>query len=98
MRDDGIQFGQQIDSRRCDMGPDHSAVVKIALLAEKFLRLKPGEQTSDVRHRGDHHAADGRTGEASRTRCTQDPQDIELGQGQAGWLEALLHAAMQAVG
>src|ERR1700722_5600470 len=95
--DNSIQFSQNFHAFGSNVAPNHPAILRIALLAKEFLCLEPAEQASYVRFRGNHHPADSGTGEPAGTRRSQNPQDIELSQGEAGWLEPLLHGAMQVI-
>src|ERR1700678_436366 len=80
---DRVHFFQQLKSSWRDLGPDHTAVVLVALLADKLESLEPGEQAGNIGLGGDHAVADSRTGEAVRLRTAQDAQDVVLGGGDA---------------
>jgi len=93
-----VQFSQNFQTKISDVGPDHPAVLKVALLAEKRLRLQSGEEPGDIRFGRNHHASDRGTDQAGGSCGSQDSQDIVLRDGESGGLQPLLHCAMQAVG
>jgi hypothetical protein len=96
--DNAVELCQDFGSFCRYPAPDYPAILKIAMLTEKFLRLQTGEQAGNVGFGSDHHAADGRTSEPIGTRGSQDAQHVELRHGESSGLEPLLHGAMQAVG
>jgi hypothetical protein len=77
-----IQFCQHIQTLSGDVGPNYSAIVKIAALAQESLCFEPGQQAGNVRLGRDHPAADGRTSQTLRLRPSQNSKDVVLRHGQ----------------
>jgi hypothetical protein len=95
---DFISILEQFEAERGDVCPDDAAVLAIAFLLDELVGFEAGEQAGDVGLGGDHAIADGGAGEAFALGAAKDAEDVVLGGGEAGGLEALLNGALQSVG
>ena len=97
----GISFltsGFWVGLRLAPLPKKPAPVVPVALLANGFEGLEPGEQAGYIRLGGDHARADGRTGKSVRLRSAQNAQNVVLRGSNAPIAGFQVESAVQAVG
>jgi hypothetical protein len=83
-RDRGIERLEHREPPRGDPGNHHAAILLVARAAHQASSLQPVEQARDVRVSVDHPRGDLPAGQAPAPGATQDPQHVELREGEVG--------------